>query len=37
MTVDSDISTCSIRCVVQEAEVAAEVQMVDEIMQVDGV
>ncbi|KAG2141308.1 hypothetical protein DEU56DRAFT_755013 [Suillus clintonianus] len=36
-TVDSSISTRSIRRVVQEAEVAAEVQMVDEIMQVDGV
>jgi hypothetical protein len=36
-TVDGSISTRSIRRVVQEAEVAAEVQMVDEIMQVDGV
>jgi hypothetical protein len=36
MVVEGDISTHSIWHVLQEAEVAAEVQMVDEIMQVDG-
>ncbi|KAG2126403.1 hypothetical protein BD769DRAFT_1668415 [Suillus cothurnatus] len=35
MVVEGDISTCSIQHVLQEAEVAAEVPMVDEIMQVD--
>ncbi|KAG2118354.1 hypothetical protein BD769DRAFT_1362456, partial [Suillus cothurnatus] len=35
MVVEGDISTRSIQRVLQEAEVAAEVPMVDEIMQVD--
>jgi hypothetical protein len=36
MVVEGDIITHSIWHVLQEAEVAAEIQMVDEIMQVDG-